>query len=557
MQAGNTGGGNSRAGYGAGGTGSPADRDLNRQLQSVANSQQLLDLLWPESPSPAASKARLSPINIATAWVKLAHLASGGGGGRGRGAERNAGERSPEEEARTAAVELLLRDTAAATEAPAASSGAGAGGGTHMDLRQVANTLWGMAKVRDELPSSSPGGARAGTSAAEPARQLREALQRLQQRAVDLLQPMAAAATAAAAAANAPAPGSGKPGAVLDLRDAAQLWYALGGLRHPWSGAFTEALGGATVAALEAVLAAGEVDPAGPVVAAAAARTGGAGGGRGGGGRGGGGGGAAVESRTAAAQLVFRMGTQMGGGGLQAPLRARLAAVVEGLSAAAQPPNPDCLLTGAHLLRLPLPPAVVRRLHDAALSCSGGEAARAGRVAMARALHSAVQLGLQPASGEAARWEARLLEELGPGAAGRQGAPWRSEELSWTLLALSGVRVYAPEGEARERIASAVCGVLRKARANDATRLRAAVGAWGLRLPARERALLAQKAGEDVWEGDDALEQQDREREEAERGRGGWQQGQGQGQGQARGRLGARREDRPSSSSAGGRWGSW
>lgn len=419
-------------------------------------------------------------------------------------------------------------------------------------------------QVKDELPSPSPG-AKAGTAAAEPIRQLRDALQRLQQRALDLLQPMAAAAAAAAAAAPSHS-SSSQAAAVLDLRDAAQLWYALGGLRHPWSGALTEALAGATVAALEALLAAAETEPAGPV--AAAPRSGGAGGGRGGGG---GGRGVAVESRTAAAQLVFRMGTQLGGGGLQAPLRARLAAVVEGLAAAAAPPNPDCLLTGAHLLRLPLPPAVVRRLHDAALGCSGGEAVRAGRVAMARALHSAVQLGLQPASGEAARWEARLLGELGP-APGR-GAAWRSEELSWTLLALSGVRVYAPEGESRERIAGAVCGVLRKARANDATRLRAAVGAWGLRLPARERALLAQKAGEDVWMGDDALEQQDREEEEARgrgqaewqgRGQGEWQgrgqgrgewQGRGRGQerGQGRERLGARRDERPS----GGRWGSW
>ncbi|KAG2437486.1 hypothetical protein HXX76_006135 [Chlamydomonas incerta] len=236
-----------------------------------------------------------------------------------------------------------------------------------------------------------------------------------------------------------------KAAAALDLRDAAQLWYTCGGQRHPWSGALTDALAGATVAALEALLAAGEAEPVGPV--AEALPSGG---------------------RVAAAQMVFRMGAQLdGGGGLAAPLRARLAVVVEALTLLALPPQP----------RLPAD----RRAPAAAAAAAGG-----ARWSWGCSPPAARRRGGR--RGRAASWGRRR------GAARRGGAR--------TLLALSGVRVYAPEGDARERVAGAVCGVLRKARPYDVTRLRAAEGAWDLWLPARDRALLAQKAGEDVWEGD-------------------------------------------------------
>ncbi|GLC37722.1 hypothetical protein PLESTM_000640400 [Pleodorina starrii] len=371
-----------------------------------------------------------------------------------------------------------------------------------MDLRQIANTFWGMAKVGDGIlkscrPSrdgdraqqSNSGDSNSNSSSSSP----EQAIRLLQQRAVELLQLLAPSQQQ-----QQPGGGGGGGAQRLDIRDATQLWYGMAGLPYSWSDDLEEALEEATIQAMEAaVLTAAE----GAADAAASHRD------RDGGSRNGGGSGGHssgwVESPTAVAQIVFRMAAVCGGR-MGASHKARLAAVVDAMSynggdddddvAAASLPldNPDCLLVGAQLLRLDLPPAAVRRLHDMALTLPPAVAARTGRTAMARALRSAVGLGLQPSAGEARRWESRLLGELG-------GQTWTGEELSWTMLALSYVKSYLPDAEAREELLGALRRLVRQLRANDATRVQQAMDVWGLRLPEREAALLRQKASGAGW----------------------------------------------------------
>ncbi|PNG99571.1 hypothetical protein TSOC_014647, partial [Tetrabaena socialis] len=371
-----------------------------------------------------------------------------------------------------------------------------------MDVRQVANTLWGMAKVRDDLPetgasasgSAGVGSGGGGSADPQPAR-LRGVLDRLQARAAALLpapplQQQRGGADPAGPSTSSDGGGGGSGGGLLDLRDAAQLWYGLGAVRHPWSKPLVAALVEATLRSAAAAVAAAPPPSSRPADVGWG------------------------DSRTSVAQLVFRMGTVSPQ--LSPDHSARMVALVAGLAApppaaavAAPPPlaNADCLLTGSHLLRLPLPAAVVRQLHDAALAAPPAAAARAGCTAMARALHAAVGLGLQPAGREAARWQERLVRELGPGSSGR----WRSDELSWVLLALSSCRLYVPDAAAAEGMAKAVVGAVRRARANDATRLRAAASVLGLDLPLRDRALLAHKAGADWAQERGMLEEEEEE----------------------------------------------
>ncbi|KAG2491800.1 hypothetical protein HYH03_009960 [Edaphochlamys debaryana] len=505
-----------------------AGRNLNLRLQDARSCAELLSLL----PSPDRDRAGLSgpappfsPVNIATAWVKLATLQSGrrgggrGGGGGGRAREDEAASARAEQDAAEAATQLLLGATAAKGKAAQETEGTGAAGAGGMELRGVANTLWAIAKLDDEgLPRSAGGAA---------------ALQRLQKQALELLRPLAAPPTEAAGVGGA-ASGKLPP---PDLRDVAQLWYGVGSIRFGWSADLMTSLTEATLAALEAVTA--------PLAASAAA-----------------GGGASrraaapsADALTAASQVVFRMGTTVGAK-MSAPHKARVAGIISAMagvpptasspsdtpaSSAPPPPlaNPDCLLTGAYLLRIQpaqLPAAAVRRLYESALAAPPAAARRAGRVAMARALHSALQLGLQPTAAEAKAWQVLLVDKMAPpGSApsggadgeggdgdGGGGGVWRSDELSWTMLALSSVPSYGPDEPARGAFIRAVCSVLRRCRANDATRIREAVEEWRLALPPRERALLGRMAGG----GRDAAAG-----EEGGRGGGGGGGGGGRGQG--------------------------
>ncbi len=320
-------------------------------------------------------------------------------------------------------------------------------------------------------------------------------------------------------------PPSGRPkDKALSLQDAAQLWYGLNGLQHPWGEPMLRAAAAATVACLEDWQPGGGAQaPAEGASRAAQARTGSAPGRR------------PIAEDSAAAQLLFRMGAVLGRGALQAPCAADSLAQLVG-RAAEQPGGPACpeaLLAGAQLLGLPLSAACVRELHTAALWQEPRAAAAAGRTALARGLHAAVGLGLQPTAAEADAWEAQLLRRL--------AGPWRAQELGWVLRALSGARAYTPGPEAREALCGALRVCLRSARANDLSRMRPAVTAWRLSLPPRERSLLAARLGGDEeppGAGDEAGELRAWAGEGPRAGRGGaWQEaetGLGSGDGPER-----------------------
>ncbi|GIL84722.1 hypothetical protein Vretimale_14488 [Volvox reticuliferus] len=447
---------------------------LNQQLKDAKTCQQLVRVL--RNPRPGA----LTAVNVATAWVRLGNLQSRGGGrkhvGAGAGADAAGEEEGAEMAACMAAVRQLLEPTALAA--------------AEMELRQIANTLWGMAKIGENVLYAQGGregdGNRLPYASTSPA----QVLQQLQRRAIELLQLLAPRS----------GDGSSSDGVrqraphQLDLRDATQLWYGMGGLnQHPWSDAVCSTFEEATLQAMEtAVL----DEHSGRDVNAAPA----AGGGR----TGGGGSGGWEADLTAVAQIVFRMAC-VSGAKMSPEHKARLTAVIDALSygsdALSSPlENPDCLLVGAQLLKLDLAKETVRRLHDMALTLLPPAAARTGRTAMARALNSAVGLGLQPSASEARRWERRLLEELTVDGGGYDR--WTCEGLSWTMLALSGVKAYLPGEEARGILLGGLRRVVRQMRANDATRVQHAMRAWGLRLPEREAELLRRKAssgGDAEW----------------------------------------------------------
>ncbi|GFR52834.1 hypothetical protein Agub_g15460, partial [Astrephomene gubernaculifera] len=574
--------GSSRWGRDRGSSGSGAARALNQQLQGAGSCQELLRVLQElqgqqqdheggdddaaqdsdaqddeededgsgakgtEAPA-AAAPAALTPVNVASAWVRLANLRtsaafSSGSGGEtyGRGADGGGAadadaESTVEGAACASVIRLLLGPTVAAV--------------AQMDLRQAANTVWAVAKLEQQVASATSPPARSGKrrgsfgaggsggGGRSRVGRLPELLQPLQRRVLELLQPLTEKPKAAATASAEKHAGKGRTAALLDLRDAAQLWYGVATtVRHTWDEQLVSELVEATLRKMEAVVASNDNSDSTAAAETRTTRAAENGSGRysrrpdgddrsanedpdsssssscst-----------ASFKERTAVAQLIFRMGALVGPN-LVSEHKARLtalvdilsrdlavspaAAAVEGAAASglasstssspsssspARLDNPDCLLTGARLMRLSLPPETVRQLHDATLALPPAAAARVGRTAMARALHSAVQMGLQPSLAEAKRWQRRLVAEFS--SAG--GARWRSSDLSWTMLALSGVEAYVPDPAARDGMVRAVCGALREARANDATRIRAAVTAWGLRLPERERALLAQKAG--------------------------------------------------------------
>ncbi|EFJ47720.1 hypothetical protein VOLCADRAFT_105033 [Volvox carteri f. nagariensis] len=478
---------------------------LSRQLKEVKSCQQLLQLLRNQPPEA------LTAVNIATAWVRLGSVQSRGplqeggeksayrGGSSGGTAsvaedkEKQGDDDDDDTESTspcTAVVRQLLEPTATAAN--------------EMDLRQIANVLWGMAKVGDRALMLSKRSGRDGFGNAQggDGYSPRRALQRLQDRAVELLQQLLAP----------PPPEQ----LLLDVRDATQIWYGMAGLSHQysWSDSLCTALEAATLQAMEAGRAAEAAynDTNGPL--AGMARSGGVGSG------GGRTGSSWAENRTRTAQIVFRMAA-VSGAKMNPGHKARLAAVIDVMSYGdteleynASPPleNPDCLLVGAQLLRLELRMETVRRLHDMALALPPEAAARTGRTAMARALNSAVGLGYQPTASEARRWERRLVEELGGddsgGGGGGSGGRWTCEGLSWTVMALSSVKAYLPDEDMGGVFVGALRRLVRQLRSNDATRVAHAMRAWGLRLPEREAALLRQKAAAaaaegPVWSGGD------------------------------------------------------
>ncbi|GIL65178.1 hypothetical protein Vafri_18980 [Volvox africanus] len=444
---------------------------LNQQIKGAKTCQQLLLVL--RNPRSGA----LTTVNIATAWVRLGNMQSRGGGRKPAGADTDIAKE--EEGATMAACTAVVRQLLEPTEAAAAK----------MDLRQIANTLWGLAKIGESVLYAHGIREEDGNKMSYVSTSPSRALQQLQNRAIELLQMFAPR----------PGDGSSSDGAgrrallQMDVRDATQLWYGMAGLsQHPWGDGLRSGLEEASLQAMEAAVL---DEQSGRGVKAAPGP---------GAGRSGGGGGGWEADLTATAQIVFRMAC-VSGARMSPEHKTRLTAVIDALSyggdALSSPlENPDCLLVGAQLLKLDLAKETVRRLHDMALALPPAAAARTGRTAMARALNSAVGLGLQPSASDVRRWERRLLEELTVD--GGSYDRWTSEGLSWTMLALSGVKAYVPGTEARDILLGGLRRVVRQMRSNDATRVQHAMRAWGLRLPEREAELLRRKApngGGEEW----------------------------------------------------------
>ncbi|GLI66712.1 hypothetical protein VaNZ11_010649, partial [Volvox africanus] len=206
---------------------------FNQQIKGAKTCQQLVLVL--RNPRPGA----LTAVNVATAWVRLGNMRSRGGGRKPAGADTDTAreEEGATMAACTAAVRQLLEPTAAAA--------------AKMELRQIANTLWGMAKVGESTLYAHGIRHEDDNKMSYISTSPSQALQQLQNRAIELLQMFAPG----------PGGGSSSDGAgrrallQMDVRDATQLWYGMAGLsQHPWSDGLRSGLEEASLQAMEAAV---------------------------------------------------------------------------------------------------------------------------------------------------------------------------------------------------------------------------------------------------------------------------------------------------------------